>query len=197
MRAEPVNEPAAVKSGFVVLRQNLIHPKLKRFPTHECLKTTCKLNRESSTGAQIRWNRGRCTGSLRRETGSAFHIYIKDGGNPARFPQHEVGIRQPDRSDGAARPAVAESRYDRKPHRKFCWPVFASRGQDACGLRGGASSLPGSAGRLTGLCALCTRAALAWFPTFGDGRTQVQKANPGQPRTLQSPYANGRSSRRR
>ena len=36
------------------LAKNLIHPKMKRFPTHECLNTTCKFNPESSTDAQIR-----------------------------------------------------------------------------------------------------------------------------------------------
>ena len=59
----------------------------------------------------------------------------------ASFPPHQVGIRRPDRSDGATLPVVGETRTYRKPPREFCQPVFASQGQGACGLRGGSGRI--------------------------------------------------------
>ena len=60
-----------------------------------------KFSQESSTDAEIHRRSKRSTGSLWRGIVSGSHIYIKNGDNPTRLPWHEIGIRQPDRSDRA------------------------------------------------------------------------------------------------
>ena len=53
------------------------------------------------------------------------------------FQNQTLGVRQPDRSDDAAHQVVREKECDRKALSKFFRAVFASQGQDACGLHGG------------------------------------------------------------
>ena len=111
------------RSCYPVLRQNFI-----RVENNES-------NQKPSTKVPDLRQEQLClrTDFLCRGSSSASHLYIKDG-QPS-FPQHEVGIRRLDRSDGAVRQAVGKTRSDRKPLREFSRQVFASPGQGACGLR--------------------------------------------------------------
>jgi hypothetical protein len=65
-----------------------------------------------------------------------YRPYIKDGTILSRFhsAMFEISLRQPDRSDGAARPVVTLSRCGRKLRSEAYLPVFPSRFQDVCDL---------------------------------------------------------------
>jgi hypothetical protein len=96
------------------------------------------------------WNIWITAGGLNEESsaerpdpfGSNPYVYIVGWNAPALLARRNVeSIRRPDRSDSADLQAVGETRPERKPRREFCRPVFASQGQDACGLRGGSGRI--------------------------------------------------------